>query len=420
MKYLSLILIGLFLGSFLLFASGDKEEQAAKMEEVKMTIWAFGNPGKFAAQVNEDFQKENPNVTIELASMNPWQMFDKLFVTMMSGTGAPDIAVIVQRILDKYALSGKLADLDDLVRRYKESYDTEYLDSLNYNDKYYGFPLDLNISVLFYNDDMLQQNGIEATEMETWEDFVKVCQKLKSAGVEGLWLPKPCGSWGVMHYKMFIQSKGIQIFTKDGKVVTNNTPAKDTLKWWNDLYQYAFPAAVHSPELWDALNEEKVAFYVKNSSNASIIKSKAPDLAGKLRFMPWLAWEPGKQARTAQWAWSCWVVPAQSRNKDWAANWIEYANTSERAMGYLWSYGNMPAYAFKGKEIEAFRSTDDYYGGQNLYETITQLPFGTFYYRNWLQASEIIGEEFDLMLLGKQSPENAWDKIEQRLVSELQ
>ena len=57
----------------------------------------------------------------------------------------------------------------------------------SYEGKVYGIPVSKEISYIYYNKDLFKKAGLEAPDVayETWDDFYKACDTLKSGIIQG-------------------------------------------------------------------------------------------------------------------------------------------------------------------------------------------------------------------------------------------
>ena len=62
---------------------------------------------------------------------------------------------------------------------------TQDLEFNSYEGKVYGIPVSKEISYIYYNKDLFKKAGLEAPDVayETWDDFYKACDTLKSKNI---------------------------------------------------------------------------------------------------------------------------------------------------------------------------------------------------------------------------------------------
>lgn len=176
------------------------------------------NRMKFFEQVVADFEKENPDIHIEMTSYGDEEIKDKTRV-LLGSDDAPDIFFTWsgERTM-QYVRSGNAMDISKYLEEdsdWKNSFNPVMLESCNKNDGYYGIPWDYSSKEIIYNKNVFEAAGI--TDLPaTWDEFLNVCQKLKDSGVTPLAVGNQY-SWVVCHF----------ITTLNGKLVSEDVLNKN-------------------------------------------------------------------------------------------------------------------------------------------------------------------------------------------------
>ena len=100
-KSLSVMLVLLLIGVLAINVIGAEES-----EKVKITYWAWAEHIDVAKELEDKFEDQNPNIDIEPVKMGPWDLHDKVLISLMSGSGAPDVALIIESRVKPYIDSG--------------------------------------------------------------------------------------------------------------------------------------------------------------------------------------------------------------------------------------------------------------------------------------------------------------------------
>lgn len=382
----------------------------------KITVWAWGEAAiAIQEQIKPDFEKLYPDIEVELVQMGPWDLMDKLLISIASGVGAPDVSEVLRRAFSPYAESGGLVDLTELASKYKNDVLPAAWAQSVFDGKLYGAPGDTNPGWVMYNKEIFDQYGLDPEAIVTWQDFLEVGQKLKEQGVYMTQLSIPAGSWGANHYTLFLNSRGGNLFTPEGQVIRNNELALDTLRFYNELKEVALALPQNDPAIWTAWKEGRLATMAHNAGQAAVLKQLAPELSGKIRVMPWPLWAPNAPATTGQWGGANWVIPEASTKKEAAWKFIEYMTFTKEGAAAMWSAGQlMPSY-IPALETPAFYEPDPFFGGQVPFDAIRAREIPPLYQYEWIRAEEIIGNAIDAMFLQGVSPEQAWNMIESNL-----
>lgn len=105
---------------------------------------------------------------------------------VMSGNG-PDVALCISQTEPvNYALRGATVDLTqfsdykDVLSEYQpSSYESYWLKDKTGHKGLYGLPETENYNVLFYRTDIMEELGIDATQINTWDDIIKVLRNCR-------------------------------------------------------------------------------------------------------------------------------------------------------------------------------------------------------------------------------------------------
>ena len=113
-------------------------------------------------QTLEEWKRSNPTITIEPDFTNNATFNQQIVAKIASGT-VPDVTITDWNNLADWALDKHLLPLDDLMKSHRISADEWFPGPMEYGrlrDKYYGLPLTGYTTVLYYNRDLFQRNGV--------------------------------------------------------------------------------------------------------------------------------------------------------------------------------------------------------------------------------------------------------------------
>lgn len=384
--------------------------------KTNITYWTWLS----AEDATKQFMKIHPDIKVDMIQMGPWDIHDKLLVSIASGSGAPDVAQLVLRRFSDYSTTGKLLDLTPYVEDIKDGYLPEILSFVQYDGKIWGLNVDIAPGVVWYRRDIFEKAGINPTSIVTWEDYLQAGEAIKKATGSFL-MPMfvPAGQWGANALALFLHSMGGNIYTKEGTLIRNNQKLRAVLEWLWDVYSVkglAEGITFFTPEFWAAFKEGRFASWPMNTAEGANIKRYMPELKGKWGAMPFPRWTGMDKALTGFWGGTVLAVPEQSANHIAAVTFIKwFAGTVEGQVAASKAWNAVPAYqpAF---EHPFYKEVDPYFG-VNIYERIN--PFEPFYYFDWAETEQIIGNQLDLMFAGKISPEEAATNIEKEIAQSL-
>lgn len=242
-KLSSLLLSGLLVFSLAGCGSGSSDSSNSDTEgKEKIVAWAWDKNFNIAAleEAKAIYEKENPDVEIEIVEFAQSDIIQKLNTGLSSGStdGLPNIVLIEdyrsQTFLKSYPDSFK--DLSDITT--SDKFAPYKLDFMTLEGKTYGIPFDTGTTGLFYRSDLIQEAGYTDEDMQdlTWEKFIEIGKAVKEkTGVDMLTLdPNDIGQ-----VRMMMQSAGTWYVKEDGQTpnFTDNEALKESVLMYQKLVE---------------------------------------------------------------------------------------------------------------------------------------------------------------------------------------
>jgi raffinose/stachyose/melibiose transport system substrate-binding protein len=183
----------------------------AMAEPVTVTWWHISTKDPALTdwqKMADDYMAAHPNVTIEITVLENEAFKTKLTTVMQSGD-PPDIfqswgGGTFNEQVDAGLLKDITADLD-ADSAWKDSFAPGALGVYSYQGKNYGVPWDMGIVGFWYNKDLFQQAGIDATPT-SWTEFLDAVKKLKDAGITPLSIGEG-DKWPGMHFWNYLATR---------------------------------------------------------------------------------------------------------------------------------------------------------------------------------------------------------------------
>ncbi len=175
--------LALLSNSVLVFAGGGTESAAGGAKEpVKLVMgsWRADDVEQMKGLLAE-YSKTHPNVIIEFKPTNPPDYNATLRLQLTSGTG-PDLmyarsyATGLQLFNDGFFAD--VSSIPGLKENFTEGARSPWMTA---DGKSFAIPFVAVSHGVYYNKDIFNKLGISIPE--TWEDFLKVCDKIKAAGI---------------------------------------------------------------------------------------------------------------------------------------------------------------------------------------------------------------------------------------------
>ncbi|WP_397341012.1 extracellular solute-binding protein [Paenibacillus qinlingensis] len=189
-----------------------------------------------------DYQAKNPNIKIELDSLNTDQQKLKL-KTQAASKEVPDITVVNPAAqMQPFVDAGLFAPLNDMVEQngLKATFQEGILNWYSFKNNIYALPDGNNIGVVYYNKDLFKQAGI-ADVPKTFEEMVADVKILKSKGIQPMAIGEK-DSWtgSFLFMNVLLRTNGGPGFLQavvDGKKTFNDPAFTDAVSSFQDLIQ---------------------------------------------------------------------------------------------------------------------------------------------------------------------------------------
>lgn len=209
--------------------------------KVSMTLWENSTTGpglEFWKSAVADFEKANPNVTINVQAVQNEDLDGKLQTALNSGD-APDI--FLQRGGGKMTAmvqAGQLMDLTDKISpETKKVISAGSFKAETYQDKVWAMPLAVLPGGLFYSQDLFKAANITEAPA-TISDLEKVVEKLKATGVAPVALGAK-DAWPAAHWFYWFALRECEASTMQKSADSKDFSDPCWLKAAQDLQNFA-------------------------------------------------------------------------------------------------------------------------------------------------------------------------------------
>lgn len=313
---------------------------------VTLRMWVHSNPHymKMAQQDAEEYEKQT-GVKIALDFL-PWEEYGSKATAAFAGGNEPDIMEGVASWLYSQKIAGKLDPLpDDISANIAEKYHAPSLAPLEYDGKYYGIPLNVNIDAgpLFVaNATLFQEMGI-TPEWNSWDAYITDLQKLtkKENGVITQSGVTIAGGDLMIQFLMYFLQAGGTFYAPDNKSVTiNNEYGKKSLQIMYDfLYKYEVDTTDISEFAGVAKGVSAGTFYGPWYTRS--LEDDFPEMKWEWAKPPLFEGATKPYFPSANvWA---WMVSSNSKNKEAAWDYIRWLTDKNRSLAWSIETGEIPA-----------------------------------------------------------------------------
>ncbi len=247
-------------------------------------------------QIAKAFEKEHPNVTIDI-QVTPYKEYFTKLQTAATGGSAADVFWMNGPNFQLYASNGQLAPLDDAGIETSD-YPKGLVDLYTYDGKLYGAPKDFDTVAVWYNKELFDAAGVAYPQAGwTWDDFTAAAKKLTdpAKGQFGI----AASQYGQENYYDSIAQAGGEVISADGTKSGYGSPeALEGIELWTNLI--ADGASPTAQQMTDTNPEDfflsgKAAMF-QNGSWAAIAYADNKDIADKVDVAPLPAGPAGNQS----------------------------------------------------------------------------------------------------------------------------
>ena len=266
------------------------------------------------------FEKENPDITIDVQTAAYADYFTKLQTDLAAGTEA-DVFDVDAGSFANIQANGVLAEMTGVDA---SKYRTSVLDSYKVDGKQYGLPTSFSNVVLFYNKDLFDAAGVDyPTTNWTWADEKAAAEKLtnKDAGVWGDYQP-------ISYYEYYkaVQQAGGTFLNDDNSASDFNSDAgKKAADWIAGKSGTVMPTAADGAGTADfdtnLFKEGKLAMWHTGIWMISLV--------GDLPFGWDIAVEPGDTQKASATFSNAVVISKNSKHQEAAQKWADYLTSSK-------------------------------------------------------------------------------------------
>ncbi|HEX5501458.1 MAG TPA: ABC transporter substrate-binding protein [Thermomicrobiales bacterium] len=168
--------------------AGSPVDNVTLSAPVTITLWhtQTGPREDKMKQIAADFEKQNPNIKVNLELQDGYTNLFKKVQAAITGGGLPDIAVSYESMVSEYQAADVVVPLEDYINSRKNGLTARDLADFypayitanqypEYGGKMLSFPFTKSVLVMYYNADKLKEAGVPVPR--TWDDFVAACKQ---------------------------------------------------------------------------------------------------------------------------------------------------------------------------------------------------------------------------------------------------
>jgi multiple sugar transport system substrate-binding protein len=383
-------------------ASGDGD----KVTITYSNFISNGGNEENLATIVEAFEKENPDVKVDVTTL-PYADYFTALQTDLAGGTVSDVFDIEFANYAAYQANGVLAPLEGVDT---DVYQASLADAYATDGTQYALPSSFSNVVLFYNADLFDAAGIEyPTSDWTWADEKAAAEKLTDAGA-GVWGDYQPISYHE-YYKAVAQAGG-DFLNEDGSAVAFNSPeGLAAAEWLVGKSGTTMPTAEQgagTPDFDSGLFAEgKLAMW-----HTGIWMFGGLADAG---FAWDIAVEPGDTTPASALFSNGVAVSAGTKNADAAQRFAEFLTSSKTMVDVRLDSGwELPPIADES-QLDAYLDKGDPANRQAVFDSLEQVALAPSIGEGQTEMQDIVSEELTEAAAGRKSVQEALDSAEERV-----
>jgi multiple sugar transport system substrate-binding protein len=397
---------------------GGGQQTAAQLpalnHHVTVNFWhamAGGTQKPTLEAITKAFNDSQPNVTVNLQVYPDYAtLLQKSLAALAAGT-PPDMAQCYENWAAKYNQSKALADLspyvnakDGMTAEDLKDYWPTMLNDGKLGGTYYMWPFNKSDSVLFYNDEMFKQAGIDHPPA-TWDEFAADAKKLTVPGQRWGTDFSLAGGYENLWEGMTTQFGGTLLNKDQTRSTFNSAAGQQAIQVYADLAKGGYAHRVQGFEDEDDLGSQHIGMMVNTIAGYSFVQ-RSVGAKFTLKTAPVPAGPKGPAVEMFGTN-ACVFSKAGKDVQQGAFQYIKYFTNAQNTAQWSQQTGYMPVRQSAFKSMQ----TSFYPQNPNLKVAVDQLPHAIFapQVSVWDQAQSTILTELGNIVDGKKSAKQGLD-----------
>ncbi len=388
-------------------------------EALTLTHWQHHSDARAATveQFKAAFEEANPNVTLDFQSI-PWaEYWGKLATAIAAGPGsAPDVFQIPMGLIEEYILGGSLSPVSELAITGSEI-ESNYLPWTvqrgKYDGTYYGLPLDVQTLLIFRNNALYEEAGLDPTapfvdHADFYEQAVTLTKKSNGQTDQIGCDTSYYSAWQTVLYQQFLQREQDSkpwIDPNTNQLVYHDYPEIfELFEWFVNLSAEVDDSAFLTGQ--DRFVLGTAGMTLAHPVSRGTLRLQAPDL--EYTIVPVPSRMAGQDPYTAGSHWA-WVVGTWAADVETAWRWV--ASCTNREAQLVWSEvgGDLPSFTELVDDPQ-FRETEN----DNV--VMDSLSYATpWEWVGWAEWVKEFGDARDRVVIGSESPQASFDTMVENL-----
>jgi multiple sugar transport system substrate-binding protein len=392
---------------FLIFLSCGKKEDRF----VTLSWWQFWTNPEVKPTILElikQFEKENPNIKVDLTDLTWSDGHEKIVVAFGSGT-APDVLELGSDWVPEFSYQDVLLDVTSEAEKIRK----EFLmwEPATIGEKIFGFPWILDTRVLFYNRDLMKKAGLDPDNPpKSWDELLDYCKAVNRLKPEAYGFGANSAERHRLYKKFlpFFWANGGKILSDDQtESEINSREGVQALEFYKKLTQNGM---IDTQAMLDeAFKHDKIGFVISGGWLLNDLRKNYPKLDFGVCLMPKPQSDRGMPASFA--GGEFLVINKKTKNTQQALELIKFLISKDNCLKVCQAIGSGFPSA-KGAEFDPYYENDPYL---SIFQEQLQYAVSPPPHPKWVYIEEIIEKAVEEVMYDKKSPQEALDEAKSEI-----
>jgi multiple sugar transport system substrate-binding protein len=312
----------------------------------KVTISHWQHQSDARAKLVQGFVDSYKDANIDFQSIPYESYFQKLGAALEAGNG-PCVFQLPANILAEFYGRGELAPVPDSIMSTEEiesAFTPASIKLLKIEGKYYALPTDVQTLMLFYNDDLFKEAGLDPTQsFATWDDLVDAAKKLtKTSGGK---MTQAGIDIAASPYQWFYAAPTLAypdglVNDETGDVDYDSDPGYQA---WQRITSLVTEDHVDDPEFLAEQSKftiGKAAMTFKEFTFVGVYGLASDDLHFSVHPAPPFTDDQAAQVASTSWS---YAVSADCKDQEAAWKWVAYLTSEESQKKWIEGGAELPS-----------------------------------------------------------------------------
>ncbi|MFR9674364.1 sugar ABC transporter substrate-binding protein [Streptomyces sp. TR06-5] len=318
--------------------SGAAEQKSADDKQT-LTVWGMGEEGKHLQTLGDEFEKQHPNITVEVTPVG-WDVVHQKLVSAVAADELPDMAQMGSTMMGEFIALDALEPVDAKTFDKADFFPAAWEGNVS-DGETYGVPWYVDTRVLYYRTDLAKKAGVDEAP-KTWKDMHGLAEayRNKADTARGAYLqPSDLGTWQT--WVPFLYSAGGRLLDDEGRPALNSPEAVEALEAYGSYFDTGL-SQKSSPPGYDVVKDfgsGRAPMFISGPWVVRNISDQQPQIDGKWS----VAALPAGKSSTSFVGGSSLVTFSSSAHKAAAEKFTAFLTGAEKQADWYTMSRSLPA-----------------------------------------------------------------------------